>query len=248
MNTVTSGTEKFRRMMASLACVIVGGASFALSYVALSEVAVREQAVPGALGWLVPIVVDGGVICGSAIIWSQSKSTSARPVFPFMFVGTLVVISVIVNASHAGPSILAKGIASLPPLVLLGTLELVASQGRRDRLQASKAAVAPLTPTSAPIATQAPVEHRQSTASVASSQPVVRDLPVQTASATYVATEDGRVPSPINNGLDLDTVDDSQGWTTPSSLDVELNQITGASRRNNPNRRAVRVRAEGPTQ
>jgi hypothetical protein len=126
-----STMERFRRLAAAAACLVVGVASFALSYVALRDVAVEVGAVPPHLGFLVPIVVDGGVICGSAIIWSLSKSSARRPVFPFLFVGALVVISVVINTNHAGDGWLSKGIAALPPLILLGTLELVASQGRR---------------------------------------------------------------------------------------------------------------------
>ena len=121
----------FRRWLAALACVVVAGASFALSYVALSEVAVNLGAVPAGLGWLVPIVIDGGILCGSSILWSQSKDSGERQLFAYFFVATLVGISVVVNMAHAGDPILAKVIAALPPLILLGTLELVASQGRR---------------------------------------------------------------------------------------------------------------------
>jgi hypothetical protein len=122
--------QKFRRTLASVASLVVGGASFALSFVALRDVAAAYDAVPANLAWLVPIVIDGGVICGSAIIWSASYEQSRRPFFPFAFTGVLVIISVVVNAAHAGPSPLAKLIAALPPLILLGTLELVAAQGR----------------------------------------------------------------------------------------------------------------------
>lgn len=123
--------QNFRRVLASLACLVVGLASFALSYVALRDVSVALGAVPSYLGWLVPIVIDGGIICGSAVIWTLSKEQGGRPKFPFFFVGSMVLMSVVVNVAHAGDSILAKVIAALPPLILLGTLELVADQGRR---------------------------------------------------------------------------------------------------------------------
>jgi hypothetical protein len=137
MTRSTSPLEKFRRAAAAVGCLVVGAASFALSYVALRDVAVEVEAVPAYLGFLVPVVIDGGVICGSAVIWSLSKSSTRRPAFPFLFVASLVLISVVVNANHAGPGLLAKGIASLPPLILLGTLELVASQGRRLERESS---------------------------------------------------------------------------------------------------------------
>jgi hypothetical protein len=134
--------QGFRRFMAATASIVVGAASFALSFVALRDVSVQLEAVPSSLGWLVPIVIDGGVICGSAVIWSLSHEQRRRPVFPFLFVGSLVIVSVVVNAAHAGPTILAKLIASLPPLILLGTLELVAAQGRRQAEIVSESATA----------------------------------------------------------------------------------------------------------
>lgn len=131
VNQNKSKMQNFRRNLAAFACLIVGVASFALSYVALRDVAVELGAVPSYLGWLVPIVIDGGIICGSAVLWSLSKEQGSRPVFPFIFVGSMVIMSVIVNVAHAGDSMLAKVIAALPPLILLGTLELVADQSRR---------------------------------------------------------------------------------------------------------------------
>ena len=123
--------QNFRRTLVALSCLIVGAASFALSFVALRDVSIELMAVDPSLAFLVPVVIDGGIIGGSAVIWSYSQEQAKRPIFPFLFVASLVIISVIVNASHAGPSPLAKIIAALPPLVLLGVLELVAAQHRR---------------------------------------------------------------------------------------------------------------------
>ena len=229
-NTLT-GMEKTRRALSSFASLVVGGASFALSYVALSEVSVRVGAVPAGLGWLVPIVVDGGVICGSAIIWSHSKESASRPFFPFFFVGSLVVISVIINASHAGPSYLAKGIASLPPLVLLGTLELVASQGRRDRRNVPTGQFVDGGALATQPAPQAPV---------APSFAQVQTQQVSTLVAAPVAAPAARpAPSAVTAGPSAPA-----DWVR-DSLDVELDTLT-TGRKTSGNRRAVRVRAEEP--
>lgn len=134
VRTRTSNPRRtLTRLVAAAACLVVAVASFALSYVALSQVAVSVGAVPASMGWLVPIVIDGGIICGSAVIWSLSKEEGARSRFPFFFVAMMVVVSVVVNVAHAGDSVLAKVIAALPPLILLGTLELVAAQSRREQ-------------------------------------------------------------------------------------------------------------------
>ena len=130
-------SNKLIRTLPALATLTVGAASFALSYVALSEVSAEVGAVAPHLSWLVPIVIDGGIIAGSAVIWDQSRSGGRRQVFPFLFVAALVIVSVIVNINHAAENLLAQGIAALPPLVLLGSIELVAASHRRRHLNAA---------------------------------------------------------------------------------------------------------------
>jgi len=133
------------RALPALATLVVGAASFAISFVALRDVSATVHAVPAHLAPLVPIVVDGGVICGSATIWLQSRE-GRRAVFPFVFVAALLIVSVVVNVAHAGPTLLAQGIAALPPLVLLGSLELVAGQTRRLRHTVAQPVAQPIQP------------------------------------------------------------------------------------------------------
>jgi len=125
------------RAIPSLAALVVGGASFVLSFVALSEVAAEVEAVPAHLAFLVPLVVDGGVLAGSASLWASSYRGTRRDPVAYLTVAGLLAFSVVVNVSHAGESLLAKAIAALPPIVLLACLELVASGHRRDFLDAA---------------------------------------------------------------------------------------------------------------
>lgn len=69
---------RLTRTLPSLAAIVVGLASFALSYVALRDVSVRVGAVPADPGWLVPIVVDAGAVSGSAVIWAASQEDEGR--------------------------------------------------------------------------------------------------------------------------------------------------------------------------
>ena len=216
--------QGFRRFVAALACIVVGAASFALSFVALRDVAVALEAVPASLGWLVPIVIDGGVICGSAVIWSLSREQSRRPVFPFLFVAALVFVSVVVNAAHAGPTPLAKLIAALPPLILLGTLELVAAQGRR--LGASPADAASVRPSSdvTVSAVQMPVVHTVPQASKA-----VAEESFDAVSDLEAAVEEVFEPAT---------------WTTPAQ--AEQSPAVQYTRSVPSRRKPTRVRAEQP--
>jgi hypothetical protein len=201
--------QRFRRFLAALASLVVGASSFALSFVALRDVSVEVGAVPVYLGFLVPIVIDGGIICGSAVIWSLSKETDRRPIFPFLFVGSLVVVSVVVNTNHAGPGALAKGIAALPPLILLGTLELVAAQGRRQSV--TKDATRPESTSQAPQASEQPLRAAQ-----APVEPVV-----QLAAPAQSAT-----PVPV---VQAPSVPDAATPVVPATSTPEFTPVSPAS-------------------
>jgi hypothetical protein len=149
-----TAVQNHRRAIAAATCVIVGAGSFALSFVAQKEVAIELSAVPAGLAWLVPIVVDGGIICGSATIWSRSTEDTKRPVFAYAFVTALLLMSVVINVAHAGTTPLAKVIAGSMPLILLGTLELVAAGGRRLAARTADQSAEAVVPT--PVTTLTP--------------------------------------------------------------------------------------------
>lgn len=123
--------KRFTQLLPSLCAILVGGASFAISYNTLRLEAVAVGAVQA--GWpsyLLPLILDGGVIAGSAVLWKASEEQRQRPWFAYLFVAALVLLSVVVNIAHSGPTLLAQTVAALPPLVLLGCLELVVIANR----------------------------------------------------------------------------------------------------------------------
>lgn len=149
--------RRLTAILPSFCLLLVGAASFAISYNTLRLEAIRVQAISG--GWpsyLMPIVLDGAVVSGSAVLWKASHEQRKRPVFPFLFVGALVILSVLVNISHAGPAPLAKLIASLPPLVLLGCLELVQMSHRNHTPVPAQPASAPASAPDLAAATASP--------------------------------------------------------------------------------------------
>lgn len=118
--------RRVMNLLPSLLALLVGAASFAVSYNTLRLEAIRVDAIePGWPSYLLPLMLDGAVLSGSAVLWKAGLDGRRRPVFPYFFVAALVVLSVVVNVAHAGPSPLAKALASLAPIVLLGCLELV---------------------------------------------------------------------------------------------------------------------------
>lgn len=229
--------QGFRRVLAALACVVVGAASFALSFVALRDVAVSLQAVPASLGWLVPIVIDGGVICGSAIIWSLSREQVRRPVFPFLFVAFLVLVSVVVNAAHAGPAPLAKVIAALPPLILLGTLELVASQGRRLGTAAGNSTARPQATATATVPTHTTAAHSPTPSST-------KPAPVTTLTPHPVAPAVGVLEAVSDLEAAVEEAFEPSSWSEPR--EIVTRPDAGYTRQNTSRRRPTRVRAEQP--
>jgi len=163
-------------------------ASFAISYNTLRLEAIKVAAVES--GWpsyLLPLILDGGVVAGSAVLWKAGQDRRQRPWFAYVFVSVLVLLSVVVNISHAGPSLLAKVVASLPPLVLLGCLELVVVSHRDDGDDTAEAVrAAQSVPAAQPVPAVLPVA---ATAPAAPAVPVlVPAASTATASATATAT------------------------------------------------------------
>jgi hypothetical protein len=133
--------------------------------------------VPPHLAWLVPVVIDGGIICASVVIWANAQLGQRRELLPFAIVTALVAMSVVVNTAHAADNLLAKVIAALPPLVLLGTLELVASSYRGVRNTHDQAAGTDATPTTAPTALAVPAPATAGVDAIGSAEVAVADAP-----------------------------------------------------------------------
>lgn len=253
--------QNFRRFLAAFSCLIVGASSFALSFVAIRDVSIAVGAVPEYLGFLLPVVIDGGIICGSAVIWSLSRESTRRPLFPFIFVGLLVLVSVLINTNHAGPTLLAKVIAALPPLILLGTLELVAAQGRRlsSISSLSQTSEHPFNGKIVDSASLPTTNLTDTIAQVGSKE--VPEMPLQHPSASTTAPVEVQInlPSPIHASYSVPSTAITSHSQIIShsplndSFDGELEQLVesfGESHsirtRKMPNRRAMRVRAEKP--
>ena len=239
-------TDRITRVLPSLAALIVGSASFALSFVALRDVSAASRAVPDYLAWLVPVVIDGGVIGGSAVIWANSRLVRKRQVFPFLFVAALVTMSVIVNVAHAGQSILGKTIAGLPPLVLLGTLELVAAQHRRE--------IEPVTavadePSESVFGSGFEVQPRVAQKQKASPEPSRTAAPRRTQTpakpSPRQASRTAKTAIPVE-----DMADSSALATNPASTSIENGALANQSvqsRSRSGSRKQLRVRAADPS-
>ncbi|UJD20874.1 hypothetical protein SEA_ZIMMER_36 [Mycobacterium phage Zimmer] len=105
--------------------VAVGGLAFALSFTALSDLA-AHNGVPASQSWMLPLVIDGGVIVATA----ATVALKGRYAWFLLLLGSLV--SVAGNVAHAQPhGLLPMFIAAVPPLWLLAATHLTVLLSRQ---------------------------------------------------------------------------------------------------------------------
>lgn len=178
------------RVIPTTAALAVALASFALSYVALRDVAARSHAVPQNLAFLLPVCVDGAVLAASATAWANSLRGKRMDPIALIAAVTLLSLSVAVNMAHAGPSVMAKTLAAVPPLTLLVCLELVAGAYRGDVLAHRQDATETADRTTAREPRDRPA-HGENMAAAA----VARPVPVKEAPPTHPRAPRAQAPA-----------------------------------------------------
>ncbi|AOT24956.1 hypothetical protein PBI_KALPINE_36 [Mycobacterium phage Kalpine] len=114
--------------VASVGTVAVGGLAFALSFTALADLA-QGHGVPSGQAWMLPLVIDGGVIVSTA----ATVALRGRYAWALLILGSLV--SVAGNVAHAQPhGPVGMVIAAVPPIWLLAATHLTVklSEQRSD--------------------------------------------------------------------------------------------------------------------
>lgn len=102
---------------------LVAVAAAALSFRATSAVAESSGAVRHGWGWLVPVVVEAGVLVSAALMWVRAGAGDTTRAEATVMAG-LLLVSVVVNVAHAaGGTLLGRALAGLPPIVLLCAIE-----------------------------------------------------------------------------------------------------------------------------
>ena len=108
----------------------------ALSFRGTADYAEKSHAVDPGWGWIVPLVVEAGVLTAAAIAWVRSgDGMTARVETTVM--ASLLTLSVVINVAHAATTtLLGHVVAATPPLVLLVAVEgLLREQRRVARLK-----------------------------------------------------------------------------------------------------------------
>lgn len=115
---------------------IVATGAAALSFRGTADYAEKSHAVDPGWGWIVPLVVEAGVLTAAAIAWVRSgDGMTARVETTVM--ASLLALSVVINVAHAATTtLLGHLVAATPPLVLLVAVEgLLREQRRVARLK-----------------------------------------------------------------------------------------------------------------
>jgi len=103
----------------------------ALSFRGTADYAETSHAVDPGWGWIVPLVVEAGVLTAAAIAWVRSgDGMTARVETTVM--ASLLTLSVVINVAHAATTtLLGHVVAATPPLVLLVAVEGLLREQRR---------------------------------------------------------------------------------------------------------------------
>src|SRR5215204_4099250 len=145
-----STTDRTERLLAAIRVALVAAltalvlAIAALAYVvsfeAIRAFAIETAAFPPALAWSAPLLVDSFTTAASLVIlWRYLRGEGWRaPWYAWTLVGCATAVSVALNVAHAPDQLSAQLFAALPPVALLGALELLMSVARtglphRDR-------------------------------------------------------------------------------------------------------------------
>jgi hypothetical protein len=121
-------------LVAALTALVLAIAALAyvVSFEAIRAFAIETAAFPAELAWSAPLLVDSFTTAASLVIlWRYLRGDAWRdPWYAWTLVGAATAVSVALNVAHAPDRLAAQLFAALPPVALLGALELLMSVAR----------------------------------------------------------------------------------------------------------------------
>jgi hypothetical protein len=110
----------------------IAALAYVVSFEAIRAFAIETAAFPPELAWSAPLLVDSFTTAASLVIlWRYLRGDAWRdPWYAWMLVGAATAVSVALNVAHAPDRLAAQLFAALPPVALLGALELLMSVAR----------------------------------------------------------------------------------------------------------------------
>jgi uncharacterized protein DUF2637 len=121
-------------LVAALTALVLAIAALAyvVSFEAIRAFAIETAAFPPELAWSAPLLVDSFTTAASLVIlWRYLRGDAWRdPWYAWTLVAAATAVSVALNVAHAPNQLAAQLFAALPPVALLGALELLMSVAR----------------------------------------------------------------------------------------------------------------------
>jgi hypothetical protein len=121
-------------LVAALTALVLAIAALAyvVSFEAIRAFAIETAAFPAELAWSAPLLVDSFTTAASLVIlWRYLGGDAwSEPWYAWTLVGCATAVSVALNVAHAPDRTSAQLFAALPPIALLGALELLMSVAR----------------------------------------------------------------------------------------------------------------------
>src|SRR5215203_2510439 len=121
-------------LVAALTALVLAIAALAyvVSFEAIRAFAIETAAFPPSLAWSAPLLVDSFTTAASLVIlWRHLRGDAWRdPWYAWTLVAAATAVSVALNVAHAPERLSAQLFAALPPVALLGALELLMSVAR----------------------------------------------------------------------------------------------------------------------
>jgi hypothetical protein len=128
-------------VIALIALVLaIAALAYVVSFEAIRAFAVETAAFPPELAWSAPLLVDSFTTAASLVIlWRYLRGDAWRdPWYAWTLVACATAVSVALNVAHAPNRLAAQLFAALPPVALLGALELLMSVARTGLPHASR--------------------------------------------------------------------------------------------------------------
>jgi hypothetical protein len=110
----------------------IAALAYVVSFEAIRAFAIETAAFPAELAWSAPLLVDSFTTAASLVIlWRYLRGDVWRdPWYAWTLVACATAVSVALNVAHAPDRLSAQLFAALPPVALLGALELLMSVAR----------------------------------------------------------------------------------------------------------------------
>jgi hypothetical protein len=110
----------------------IAALAYVVSFEAIRAFAVETAAFPAELAWSAPLLVDSFTTAASLVIlWRYLRGDHwYDPWYAWTLVALATAVSVALNVAHAPDRLTAQLFAALPPVALLGALELLMSVAR----------------------------------------------------------------------------------------------------------------------